>query len=336
METRLTRLLQIEAPIISAPMGPNISGPELVAAVSNAGGLGILQAQLLPPDLFREELQTVRKLTEKPFGVNFLLQFPSDHLFDICLEEKVPVISLFWGVADAFVWRAHQAGCKVVHQVGSIEDAVVSAKAGVDVVIAQGFEAGGHSAGRVSTMSLVPRIVDAIPDTPVVAAGGIADARGLVAALALGADGVAMGTRFLATPEANAHPLYKEKLLAATENDTVRTLLFGRGWPHAPHRVLRTPFVAEWAGREMVGQESRPDEPQIGQTKIAGQTIPLVRFAGIPPSRDAEGEIESMPLYMGQSAGLIHEIKPAGDIVREIAAEAEALLARQKSKASAP
>lgn len=335
MKTRLTSLLQIEVPILSAPMGPNISGPELVAAVSNAGGLGILQAQMHPPDKFREELAAVRQLTSKPFGVNFILQFPCEHLIDICLEEKIPVLSFFWGVADGYVWRAREAGCKTMLQVGSVADAEGAARAGVDVIIAQGFEAGGHSAGRISTMALVPLVADAIPDTPVVAAGGIADARGLVAALALGADGISMGTRFLATPEANAHDLYKHKVIEASENDTLRTILFGHGWPNAPHRVLRTAFVTNWVGKEERGQEGRKDEPIIGHTRIAGQPVPIPQFGGVPPSRDADGDIESMALYMGQSVGLIHSIKPAGEIVHEIAAEADALLAKQIARVEA-
>ena len=335
MQTRLTSLLQIEVPIISAPMGPNISGPELVAAVSNAGGLGVLQAQMLPPDRFREELAAVRQLTSRPFGVNFILQFPCEDHISICLEEKIPVLSFFWGIADGYVWRAREAGCKTMIQIGAVADAEGAAKAGVDVIIAQGFEAGGHSAGRISTMSLVPLVVDAVPNTPVVAAGGIADARGLVAALALGADGIAMGTRFLATPEANAHPLYKEKVIEASENDTLRTILFGHGWPNAPHRVLRTAFVNQWAGQEARGQESRKDEPIVGHTRIGGQPVPIPRFGGVPPSRDADGDIESMALYMGQSVGLIRAIKPAAEIVREIASEADALLAKQSARVTA-
>jgi NAD(P)H-dependent flavin oxidoreductase YrpB (nitropropane dioxygenase family) len=135
----------------------------------------------------------------------------------------------------------------------------------VDVIIAQGIEAGGHVAGEVSTMVLVPRVVDSVAPALVLAAGGIADARGLAAALCLGAHGVAMGTRFLATPEANAHPIYKAGLVAASEEDTVRTILFGNGWPDAPHRTLRTPFVREWVARESKTQDPRSDEPIIGR-----------------------------------------------------------------------
>jgi NAD(P)H-dependent flavin oxidoreductase YrpB (nitropropane dioxygenase family) len=161
---------------------------------------------------------------------------------------------------------------------------------------------------------------------PVAAAGGIADARGLVAALALGAQAAVMGTRFLATPEATAHPLYKEKVVAATEEDTIHTLLFGGGWPDAPHRTLRTAFVEEWLGREARGQEQRPDEPIVGETRMGGMAVPVTRFASLPPSAETTGEIASMSLLAGQSAGLVGEVKAAAAIVRELAEGARRII----------
>ena len=185
MKTTLCHMLGIEYPIIAAPMGPDLTGPESVAAVSNAGGVGILQAQFFAPPLFREQIRRVRALTDKPFGVNLLLQFPIEDQVAVCLEEHVPVLAFFWGDPTPYVDRAHAAGVKVFHQVGSVADAQRAAAAGVDVIIAQGVEAGGHVAGEVSTLVLVPRVVDAVSPRPVAAAGGIADARGLVAVLAL-------------------------------------------------------------------------------------------------------------------------------------------------------
>ena len=318
LETRFCKRFGVAAPIVVAPMGPDLTGPELVAAVSNAGGFGILQAQLCPPPVLRDQIKHLRTLTGKPFGVNFILHFPRRDGIQVCLEERVAALSFLWGDPAEFVAPAHAAGVAVIHQVGSVESAVQSCRAGVDVIIAQGVEAGGHIAGTVSTMALVPRIVDRVAPTLVLAAGGIADARGLVAALSLGADGVVMGTRFLATPEANVHPTYRDRLLVATEEDTVRTILFGHGWPHAPHRTLRTRFVEEWLGRENETQESRPDEPIVGRTKIAGHEIPVFRFSGIPPNVNATGDIESMDLLAGQSVGLVADEKPAGEIVREM------------------
>jgi nitronate monooxygenase len=322
MNTGLCQQLGIAHPIICAPMGPDISGPELVAAVSNAGGLGILQAQLCAPARFREEIQRVRELTDRPFGVNLLLQFPVDDPVAICMEERVPVLSLFWGDPSPYVEPAHAAGTTVFCQVGSVEQALRAAAAGVDVIVAQGVEAGGHVAGDISTLALVPRVVDAVAPRPVAAAGGIADARGLVAVLALGAQAAVLGTRFLASTESRAHPYYKRKLLEAAECDTVRTTLFGHGWPHAPHRTLLTPFVREWLGNEARGQESRPDEPQVGTTVIGGVSMPLLRFMGFPPNSDADGDLDAMDLLAGQGVGLVQEIKPAADIVRDLVNEA--------------
>src|SRR5271166_1098300 len=233
LQTRFCERFGVAAPIVVAPMGPDLTGPELVAAVSNAGGFGILQAQLCPPPLLRDQVTYLRTLTDKPFGVNFVLHFPHHAGIQVCIDEQVAALSFFWGDPSEFVAPAHDAGIAVLHQVGSVEAAVRAQQAGVDVIIAQGIEAGGHVAGEVSTMVLLPRIVDAVAPALVLAAGGIGDARGLAAALCLGADGVVMGTRFHATPEANAHPIYKAGLVSATEEDTVRTVLFGHGWPHA-------------------------------------------------------------------------------------------------------
>jgi NAD(P)H-dependent flavin oxidoreductase YrpB (nitropropane dioxygenase family) len=274
----------------------------------------------------RSEIRRVRELTGRPFGVNMLLPVKVDDHVAVCLEEKVPLLSLFWGDPTPYVEPAHRAGVKVIHQVGSVAEARAAADAGVDVVIAQGVEAGGHVRGTVSTMVLVPRVVDAVAPVPVVAAGGITDARGLVAALALGAQGAAFGTRFLASAEALTHPEYQQRILEASEEDTVRSTLFGYTWPNAPHRTLRTPFVEEWLGQEERGNEGRPDEPVIGETRVGRETVPVRRFMSYTPSRETRGDIASMALYAGQGVGLVREVKPAGDIVRELVAGAQAIL----------
>jgi enoyl-[acyl-carrier protein] reductase II len=175
-------------------------------------------------------------------------------------------------------------------------------------------------------MVLAPRIVDAVAPLPVAVAGGIADARGVVAALALGAEAVVLGTRFLLTHESNAHPWYKQQLLEAGEKDTVRTILFGHGWPNAPHRTLRTRFVEQWLGNESRTQESRPDEPVIGKSWIGGREIPIQRFMSIPPNARVTGDIDSMALLAGQAIGLVNEIKPAATVVRELADGASRLI----------
>ncbi len=318
MRTRITELLGIEHPIISAPMGPDMTGPELVAAVSNAGAFGLLQAQLARPPVFRDEIKRTRDLTDKPFGVNLLLCFPIEDQVAICLEEKVTALSFFWGDPSPYVQRAHDAGILVLHQVGSVAAARQSAQAGVDIIIAQGVEAGGHVAGEVSTLVLVPQVVDTVGPTPVAAAGGIADARGMAAVLALGADAAVLGTRFLAAKESRAHPHYKQKLIDAVAVDTVHTTLFGYGWPNAPVRTLRTAFVDEWREDVTRGQESRPDEPVVGHTTIAGHEMPVLRFMGMPPNASSTGDIELRSLLAGQSVGLIKEIKSVEEIVREL------------------
>lgn len=330
LRTQLCERFGIELPIFAAPMGL-IAGPELAAAVSNAGGLGILSFSGCPAPVLREQIRQVRSLTDKPFGVNVLLEGPQlpfsiDSVIDACVEERVPILSTFWGDPTPYVARAHAAGIKVIDQVGSVAAAERAVRAGVDAIIAQGVEAGGHIAGEVTTMALVPRVVDAVAPVPVIAAGGIADARGLVAALALGAQAVVIGTRLIATPEAKAHPAYKEKVLSATEEQTVRTTLFGYGWPNAPHRTLRTPFVERWLTDESRGSEQRPDEPLIGETKIGGQPVPLLRFMGLPPTVEASGDLESMDFLAGQSVGLVREIKPAAEVVWELADGARRIL----------
>lgn len=238
----------------------------------------------------------------------------------------MPALLTFWGDPTPYVERAHAARVKVIDQVGSVADAQRAARAGVDAIVAQGMEAGGHTAGDVTTLALVPRVVDAVAPLPVAAAGGIADARGFVAALALGAQAAMLGTRLIATTEAYAHPMYKQKILRASESETVRTTLFGFGWRHAPHRTLRTPFVERWLAEETRGSEERPDEPRIGETKIGGQPMPLLRFMGFPPSPDASGDLESMNFLAGQGVGLVKEIKPAAEVVREFVEGARQIL----------
>jgi nitronate monooxygenase len=340
LRTGLCCLLGIDVPIVSAPMG-FVSGPKLAAAVSNAGGLGIMSFNGNPPPLLREEIRRLRSMTDRPFGVNVLLDgphlpFPVEAVVNVCLEETVPVLSTFWGDPSPWVAAAHAMGVRVMHQVGSVSEALRAARAGVDVIVAQGVEAGGHVVGAVSTMALVPRVVDAVTPVPVVAAGGIADARGLLAALALGAQAAMIGTRFIATPEAYAHQVYKQMVLAATEDQTVRTTLFGHGWPNAPHRTLRTAFVDQWLPEERRGSEQRSDEPVIGQTKIGGQQLPLLRFMGFPPTPDTSGDLESMDFLAGQSVGLVKEIKPAAAVVRDLVDGARHRLLRLGADAASP
>ena len=326
MKTVLCDLLGIELPIIQAPMG-GAAGPALAAAVSNAGGLGMLPLWRADAETMRQQIRATRALTARPFAVNLTLEIPQEERLAVCLDEGISIISFFWRDPAALVPVAKAGGAIVLHTVGSAHDARKAVDCGVDVIIAQGWEAGGHVRGMVATMPLVPAVVDAVAPTPVVAAGGIADGRGLAAVLALGAAGAWMGTRFLASHEAAIHRRYRELLLRASETDTVYLdNLFDVRWPDAPHRTLRNKTVESWeaAGRPASGQ--RPGEGEvIATSRSAG---PIVRYQSYTPMPDVEGDIDALSLWAGQSVGLVSKLQPAGDIVREIAEEARRILRR--------
>src|SRR5262245_11329932 len=263
MQTALCKRIGIEVPIVQAAMAGAV-GPALAAAVSNAGALGMLAPWRADIDAVRRQIRDTRALTTRPFGVNLNLEFPQQERLEACLDEGVRVISFFWQDPAPLVPRAKASGAIVLHTVGSAADARRAVDCGVDIVVAQGWEAGGHVRGTVATMPLIPAVVDAVSPSPVIAAGGIADGRGLAAALVLGAAGVWIGTRFLASQEAAIHPRYRELLLGATEDDTVLLEeLFDIRWPKAPHRVLRNKTVEAWeaAGRPPSGK--RPGEGDV-------------------------------------------------------------------------
>jgi nitronate monooxygenase len=325
MRTALCERLGIELPIIQAPMA-GVAGPALAAAVSNAGGLGMLAPWRADAAGLRQQIRQTRALTNRPFGINLVLAFPQEERLDVCLEEGVTIVSSFWGNPAAFAARAHAGGATTVfHTVAGAAEARRAVDCGVDVVVAQGWEAGGHVWGSVATLPLVPAIVDAVgPVTPVVAAGGITDGRGLAAALCLGAAGGWIGTRFLASEEAMVHPRYRELVLRARETDTVHTGIFDVGWPDAPHRVLRNSTVETWeaAGRPSPG--SRPGEGEVVATSASRG--PIERYRSYTPAPDASGDIDALSLWAGQGVGLINHVQPAGDIVRQIVDDARAAL----------
>jgi nitronate monooxygenase len=328
LRTRVCDLFGIETPIFCAAMG-GVAGGELAAAVSEAGGFGSLSSAGFAVAGVRHEIDVAKRLTRKPFAVGLLLPLLGEGVFEAVLEAQVPAIIFFWGDAAPFVPRCRAAGVKVIVQVGSVAEAVQAKNAGADALIAQGFEAGGHVRGNVTTFVLVPAVRDAIGDLPLIAAGGIADGRGLVAALALGADGAMFGTRFIATGESVAHPIYKRRVMEAHEDQTVYTTLFDIGWPGAPHRVLPNQTIARWeqAGRPASGQ--RPGEGEmIGNSRRGDLQIPLVRYGVHNPSGFIEGDVEGMALYAGQSAGLVNDLLTAAEVVRRIEAEARATIAR--------
>lgn len=318
-QTPLTRLLNIEIPIIQAPIAFAAS-PALVAAVSNAGGLGMLSVTWRDRDDTRQVIRKVRELTNRPFGVNLGLAWPQEERLGVCLEEGVTIISLFWGDPANHVERIHRAGALLLQTVASAAEARRVSDAGVDVVVAQGWEAGGHVWGTVATLPLVPRVVDAVTPKPVVAAGGIADGRGLAAALMLGAAGVWIGTRFLASEEAVVHSAYQQKVVVAEETDTIYSTVFNGGWPDAPHRTLRNETVTHWERAGFLPSGQRPGEGETVAMWPDG--TPVVRYESTYPRPGMTGDVTALALYAGQSAGLVSRIQPAGEIVREIAEEA--------------
>ena len=325
MRTALTELLGIEAPIVLAPMGGAVT-PALAAAVSNAGGLGTMPLSHSTPDEIRRSVAEITALTDRPFGVNLILEWDQRDRLTAALDAGAPVISFFWGDVADLMPQAHDAGALVFVSVGSVDEAARAAAAGADVVVAQGWEAGGHVRGTVTTLALVPRVVDAVDPVPVVAAGGIADGRGLAAVLSLGAAGAWIGTRFLAARECSIHDGYRQRLLEAAEGDTYYTGLFDGGWPDAPHRVLRNSTVEAWeeAGRPPAGE--RPGEEDEVAARADGS--PVKRYASATPHTTMTGEIEALPNWAGQSVGLVTRVQPAAEIVAELVADAERILAK--------
>lgn len=328
LATPLCAALDIEHPIVQAPIG-SLTHPELAAAVSNAGGLGSLALTWHDLDATRRAIERTRELTDAPFAVNLVLdeattERPTDEHLAACLDAGVPIVSLSFGHPTPYVGRCHEAGVPVLATVGSAAMAAEVEAAGVDAVVAQGAEAGGHLQSEVATMALVPRVADAVEDAPVMAAGGLADGRGVAAALALGADGAWLGTRFVASEEARAHETYKRAVAAATEADTIRSQLFDGGWPGRDHRVLANETVERWvsAGRPPPGD--RPDE---GRTVASFPDGPAFdRYDDVPPMAGMTGDPAALPQYAGQSAGLAGDVRPAADIVAALVEEAIAAI----------
>jgi enoyl-[acyl-carrier protein] reductase II len=329
LRTRLTEEYGLEVPIVSAGMAL-VSRAPLTSAVSAAGGLGTLGASAMPPELLEAEVAAVRAATDRPFGVNVIPRFGADELIAAIAEARAPVVTFFWDdPAPGWIDTLKAAGARVWIQVGSPEEAAAAVAAGAEAVVVQGIEAGGHNRSVASTMTLVPAVADAVP-VPGVAAGGIADGRGLAAVLALGAAGGLLGTRFVMAEEADASPEWQRRISGATVADTARHNVFGIDFPDATVRGLRNAIVAEFEGRDRPAPYAalRPEDlPAIGATSLFGQDIPLQRFNGLPPVAATTGDHDQMSLLAGETAGLVGDVRPAGELVREIAAAAEALLA---------
>jgi NAD(P)H-dependent flavin oxidoreductase YrpB (nitropropane dioxygenase family) len=321
LRTTFTELVGVEAPIQLSGMG-SVGGPELAAAVSQAGGLGTTTVAGLTPDGVEARLDLIRTRTKKPFALNFLIPVVDKEAVEAA-ARACRVVDFFWGWPDAELVRiAHAGGALVSWQTGSVEEAVEAEAAGCDFIIAQGIEAGGHIRGQLGVLQLLTEVVEAVR-VPVLAAGGLGNARALAGVIAAGAAGARMGTRFLAAEETNAHPDYVKTLIAARGEDSVRTNRFHVDCPLCPstHGVLRSAIErAEALKNEIAG-----DWPGVR---------PIPRFAGAPPNRSFVGAIGAMACYAGQSVGDVKKVEPAAKILHELVEGAEAILLGTKSQMS--
>jgi NAD(P)H-dependent flavin oxidoreductase YrpB (nitropropane dioxygenase family) len=314
IHTSICDLLGIVHPIVLGGMGSATTAP-LVAAVSNAGAFGTLGTSAFDAATLEREIAAIQERTDKPFGVNHLLFQIQEDMFNVTLRARPTVAAFAWARRDQnlrnYFQRAHDAGCKVMYMAGEVPEALRAAEAAADVIVAQGTEAGGH-VGWMASLPLVPMMVNAVAPLPVLCAGGIGDGRGLAAALALGAEGVLLGTRFMATPEAPIHPNFKQAIVESDGHDTVLTeipdLASQRVWPGAMSRAQRNAFVERWAGREWA---IRQNATEIGKQLAAAR---------------AAGDVDNASLSFGQDAGLIDSIKSVKDVVQDIVAEAEAIM----------
>ena len=315
MRTRLCELLGIEFPIIQAGMSIFTSA-ELVCAVSNAGGLGSLGCWRRPAKDLEQQLSAIRAGTDRPFAINHVVPALDEAVFAMSLKARPALISLALADPGDLVERIHDAGCKAMMQVTTVAQARQAAERGVDIIVAQGSDGGGYI-GNVGTLALVPQVVDAVRPLPVIAAGGIADGRGLAAALMLGAEGINLGTRFLACEEAPVSAAWKRSIVEAAAEDAVRVDVVNDIMPNPGSlgygtvlRSLRSPFIDTW--------RERRDEARREAERLLAELVALTR----------QGKIgEALPAA-GQSAGMIRDIRPAGEILRTIMAEAHARLAR--------
>lgn len=304
MKNRITELFSIKYPIIQAGMIWN-SGWRLASAVSNEGGLGLIGAGSMYPEVLREHIQKCQKATEKPFGVNVPMLYPDiDQIIDIIIKKGVKIVFTSAGNPKTYTSKLKENGITVVHVVSSVKFALKAQEAGVDAVVAEGFEAGGHN-GReeTTTFTLIPMVKEHL-QVPLIAAGGIATGRGMLAAMVLGADGVQVGSRFVASHESSAHQRFKEEVVAAKEGDTHLTLK-----ELAPVRMLKNKFFESVVQLYTTNPTKEDLQKHLGRARAKKGMF--------------EGDLENGELEIGQIAGLIHDIKPAAQIIQDIVSEFE-------------
>jgi len=299
---------------MQAPIGPATT-PELVSAVTCTGALGALAASWTKPETLERQLRAIRAAAGVDFCVNLVLAFHQKERLDLVLDEGARYVSFSWGIDSELIARARERGAVVLVQVGDIPSAVEAAECGAEVVIAQGVEAGGHVQGKTPLLALLREMRSAV-ELPIVAAGGIADAATVRAALDAGADAVACGTAFLAAHEADVHPIYLHRLLHAAATDTVLTTVFDIGWPGAPHRVLRNDTYATWESSGRTTPGARPGEGEVVATRTGS---PIVRYSDAQPTSSTTGDIDAMALYAGVSVGRVHRHASAKEIAGALA-----------------
>jgi len=313
VRTQVCEMLGIEQPIVQAPMA---AIPRLAAAVSNAGALGMVTLTW-SADAGAVVRETAA-LTARPFGGNLVLTEDHHRRLEEALDAGLRIVSFMWGDPSSYIQPVHDAGGVVMLTVGTAEQARRAVASGVDVIVAQGWEAGGHVWGTVATLPLVPAVVDAVAPVPVIAAGGIGDARGVAAVIALGAQAAWLGTRFLLAEEMPIHQEYRRALIAAAETDAqLYPNLYEVGWPDSPHRVLRNSTATAWeaAGRPPLAQ--RPGAGDVIAHFASGEAI--VRYEPAPPMTGTTGDIEALSMWAGQGVALARQPQPAADIVAELA-----------------
>jgi len=310
--TPVCKMLGIEVPIVEAPLSAD---PHLPAAVSNAGGLGNLG--LSWADDAGDVVRATAALTDRPLSGNFVITSDQHRRVDQALSAGLKSVSFLFGDPSGYVDSVHDAGALVMHTVGSAEEARRAVGVGVDIVVAQGWEAGGHVESGVATLPLVPAVVDAVAPVPVIAAGGIGDARGVAAVLALGAQAAWLGTRFLLADEMPIHDEYRRDLIAATETDAEwYPDLYDVGWPDAPHRALHNSTAEMWVAAGRPPLDRRPGAGDVVAHFASGD--PILRYSPAPPMVGTTGDIEALSLWAGQSVGLARQSQPAAEIVAEL------------------
>lgn len=327
LRTPFCDLMGIELPIVGAGTG-SIATPELAAAVTNAGGLGMTGAAGDPADAIVARIRAIRALTDGKTGVNVILQIVPRETIQAVLDEGVDVLATGFGDPAPWIGPAHASGARVFHRCETAAEAEAAVLAGADVVIAQGSDSGGHT-GSVPTFALVPQVVDVAGGVPVLAAGGVADGRGLIAALALGAAGALIGTCLVASQESGAHPLYKQRIVDARADDSVLTDVFEIGWSELPERALRNATIDAWEAEPQprMRPSDRPEEI-IGTRPSPDGDLQIPRWWVDTPHAGDRGSVEEMALYAGPAAGLVREVLPAAEIVRRIAAQADRAMER--------